>query len=959
MILRFPPRNAGASLKHHPASTPGAVLKRRGVEGLTNGSEGLAYRPMGETSATSLGAAFGALTGHRPFRWQSRLFDLLLVGQPPAAVDVPTGLGKTSVMALWLIALARGADLPRRLIYVVDRRAVVDQATRFAADLCDNLPSELTTALAVDDAGLAVSTLRGGKADNRAWLDDPSKPAIVVGTVDMVGSRLLFEGYGVSRGMRPYQAGFVGADTLIVLDEAHLCPPFEALLRDVEERRDSTFGPVGRHADPCAVTPPVRVMSLSATGRPALDTSRTTFGLDSADREEDVVRQRLTATKRLGLCLLDDPKDLRGKMVERAIELGFGAVPRRVVVYCDQRRDAVEVKKLIDRQIRTKMKESPDVPLAESELLVGARRVRERERVEAWLDKVGLLGSAEAPPDAPTFLVATSAGEVGIDMDADHMVCDLVAFERMVQRLGRVNRRGRRSALVEVIYVRPQVRPDAKGKAKADQERALVEHEARVRVLRALEKDAEGRYDASPEALVELKTRLPDLVDGATTPPPLHPPLTRPHLEAWAMTSLIEHEGRTEVEPWLRGWEKEDEPQVEVVWRAHLPHLRVGDDVTVPPSMVAEFFQAAPIHATEKLETSRSHVTDWLFKRIRALKQAADGLDSNDIVAVVINRSGVLVASRLFGELVALGEQPKRNREKQAWERQLAGATLVVDARFGGLDDDGMLCEKRGAPAVADADDDWLASGDADGTPPIEFRVVRAETDGQEESNDTDGEWLLNRTFEIEQNDAGGGERLEVYKWAVEPTDEDSRSIQARPQGLREHAEQVAAKARQIAARLHLPTAEVDGLERAARLHDDGKAALRWQEAMNAPRCGRPYAKTKGGGNWRRLEGYRHEFGSLLKAEKLLKAESPDTQDLILHLIAAHHGYARPVIPTAGCDEAPPTLLAASAREAALRYARLQRRYGVWGLAWREAILRAADQSASRESAGAKRGDNG
>ena len=905
-------------------------------------------------NSTSLDSAFNALTGHRPFRWQSRLLDLLLAGDPPAAVDVPTGLGKTSVMALWLIALARGAALPRRLIYVVDRRAVVDQATRFAADLCERLPPDLAEELAVTDAGLPVSTLRGGKADNRAWLDDPSTPAIVVGTVDMVGSRLLFEGYGVSRGMRPYQAGFMGADTLIVLDEAHLCPPFEALLREIEEHRDGTFGPVGRHAAPDAVTPPVRLMSLSATGRSASASERTTFRLGLADREEEVVRQRLNAAKRLGLHSLDDPKKLPEEMAERAIGLGFGTEPKRIVVYCDLRRDALEVKKRIDREIKTRAKKRSDAP-AKSQLLVGARRVRERERVEDWLDDVGLLGSAEAPPPVPIFLVATSAGEVGINMDADHMVCDLVAFERMVQRLGRVNRRGGadRTALVDVVCAPP---------AKAAQEKALVENQARLRVLQALQQDAERRYDASPEALGRLKSRFPDLVEGAATPPPLHPPLTRPHLEAWAMTSLIEHEGRTEVEPWLRGWEEDDDPQVEVVWRLHLPHVRTNDNATVPPRMAAEFFQAAPIHATEKLETSRSHVSDWLYKRAKALKQAVDSPRSDDVVATVLNHSGALVASKTLGELAALVARPEQNREKRAleqrrrdWERQLAGATLVLDARVGGLDADGMLNEKQdGVPVVADAADDWSASADAD-VQPIKFRIVRASGDG--ESNDVESDWLLNRTFEIEQTDAEDVERLEIYKWAIEPTDEDSRSIQSRPQGLREHAEQVAAKARQIAERLDLPASEVDALERAARFHDDGKAAVRWQEAMNAPRCGRPYAKTRGGGNWRRLEGYRHEFGSLLKAEKTdLPAE---TRDLTLHLIAAHHGHARPVIATAGCDEAPPTKLAVSAREAALRFARLQRRYGVWGLAWREAILRAADQSASREWAKAKRGNGG
>ena len=43
---------------------------------------------------------------HPPFRWQTRLLRCLLDADPPRVVDIPTGLGKTSEMALWLIALA-------------------------------------------------------------------------------------------------------------------------------------------------------------------------------------------------------------------------------------------------------------------------------------------------------------------------------------------------------------------------------------------------------------------------------------------------------------------------------------------------------------------------------------------------------------------------------------------------------------------------------------------------------------------------------------------------------------------------------------------------------------------------------------------------------------------------------------------------------------------------------------
>ena len=68
--------------------------------------------------------------------------------------------------------------MPRRLVYVVDRRAVVDQATAVAESIKQGSR----------DSALRISTLRGRYADNRQWLEDPAAPAIVVGTVDMIGS---------------------------------------------------------------------------------------------------------------------------------------------------------------------------------------------------------------------------------------------------------------------------------------------------------------------------------------------------------------------------------------------------------------------------------------------------------------------------------------------------------------------------------------------------------------------------------------------------------------------------------------------------------------------------------------------------------------------------------------------------------------------------------------------------
>src|SRR6202451_1737935 len=76
-------------------------------------------------------SAFTALTGNPPFPWQTALYEeWFSQSRFPASCNLPTGLGKTSVIAIWLIALANHpTKMPRRLVYVVNRRTVVDQTT--------------------------------------------------------------------------------------------------------------------------------------------------------------------------------------------------------------------------------------------------------------------------------------------------------------------------------------------------------------------------------------------------------------------------------------------------------------------------------------------------------------------------------------------------------------------------------------------------------------------------------------------------------------------------------------------------------------------------------------------------------------------------------------------------------------------------------------------------------------
>ena len=934
--------------------------------------------------------AFEGLTGYEPFPWQARLFERLSAGDLPPAVDLPTGLGKTSVMALWLLARAAGARLPRRLVHVVDRRAVVDQATDFAEHIREALRrpelEEVRRGLALGGRPLAISTLRGKYVDNREWLEDPAAPAIIVGTVDMIGSRLLFEGYGVSRRMRPYAAGLMGCDALVMLDEAHLSRPFERLLRTIETGQRApeaghTGQPRGRFAGTQADAmrpPPFRVLPLSATLGDASG-AEPPFTLDDDDRANEVVRARLEASKTLTIEDLDKDKRLEDVLAERAWglmrdESGAAARPSRTLIYCDRRKVAEKVAEALRKRTRKEAFE------AEIILFVGGRRVYEREEAARQLEEHGLIAGCDAVPKAPIFVVATSAGEVGVDLDADRMVCDLVAWERMVQRLGRVNRRGMGAARVLVI----QGPFDKKEAGEADIVRQAVRE-----LLEALPQDGTGRYQAGPAALAGLgeDPALRKRIAKASTPAPLYPAFTRPLVDAWAMTSLTEHTGRPEVGPWLRGWVRE-ESQTTVVWRRFLPvrfeGTSAGTRIPVQRSSeIEEFFEAAPPQGAELLETETWQVVEWLKKRARwhlhklakakAGKRATSGVETGENgdasvaeaegsallpplnpdspIAFLLDGNGKLEGTLSFK--VAAGAKA------EVLIRRLAGRKLMVDARLNGLDN-GLLDAGHDEPVLT-IEDSWGRPED-DVLPAIRIRVLSdgarsrlADERGKqhEEGGSSPDPWHETLAVPLQQSPDGDSTSvwLVVEKQRGAETDEEARAVSPVHQTLHEHQTQVASEALRIAAALNLAEEDRAMLAAAALHHDDGKKASRWQRAFNAKREGGPYAKTPGPLNRKVLNGYRHEFQSMLDAEEngLDGLDRSDPRfDLALHLIAAHHGRARPAIGIEGCDSLPPTAAARRAHGAALRFARLLRQWGPWGLAWWEALLRAADRRASR-----------
>ena len=200
-----------------------------------------------------------------------------------------------------------------------------------------------------------------------------------------------------------------------------------------------------------------------------------------------------------------------------------------------------------------------------------------------------------------------------------------------------------------------------------------------------------------------------------------------------------------------------------------------------------------------------------------------------------------------------------------------------------------------------------------------------------------------------------------VEEWVGDRAAENEPALAKRPQMLKCHHARIVLCANRIADSLHLPDDLRDMLVTAARCHDSGKARASWQRYAGNPGFARdpekypPLAKftTRGDPNLLKVgDGYyRHEFGSLRDAvrDNAFGHLAPALQMLGLHVIATHHGNARPMIFAYDEEDLEGIDSIKLAEQLRANVPLLVSQWGPWGLAWWEALLRAADVAASRE----------
>ncbi len=204
-----------------------------------------------------------------------------------------------------------------------------------------------------------------------------------------------------------------------------------------------------------------------------------------------------------------------------------------------------------------------------------------------------------------------------------------------------------------------------------------------------------------------------------------------------------------------------------------------------------------------------------------------------------------------------------------------------------------------------------------------------------------------------------------LWNWYVRIED-DPEAFGEKEQELSEHWGLAVQAATSLVDAIGLTSQERDAVIIAAKYHDLGKYHQLWQRAVGNTAF-RDHATNKkvlaksGKKQMLRLTtAYRHEFGSLhdIRAQEDFQALDEDSRELVLHLIAAHQGRARPHFPVDAKkdrDEAYDPLYTSAenaelASQVPSRFARLQRRYGRWGLAYLESLVRSADILASQAS---------
>ncbi len=811
----------------------------------------------------------------------------------------------------------------------------------------------------------------------------------------MVGSRLLFAGYGSSVRSRPREAGLLALDTVFVVDEAHLNRQFLTTARRVA-------GLVRQDASQLGV-PALQAVAMTATQPSAggvaigvrAEDLATVDSNETIDRDE-TLRHRLTRPKPVTLVASEHwgertlsigrlADDFARLTVEMLTTTGgpVGCVVNTVSL-------ATEVADRL-RSITLLEGASPAAVHERGNVVTLVGRMRPHELAQTRNNHEGLFSLGGRHDVA--VVVATQTIEVGVDMDLAGLVTQLAPGSAIAQRAGRVNRSGTRpQAPIVVVTPSSGVVPE-KTAAPYDPEDLA----ASATWL--------GRLADTPQGLAPWAIHP---AAGGNVPPAATPPRV-----VWQR-----------VEPWdVHEWSRTGDdlavvPDVDLWLSDSLDtdlaaSLVVREGLPLDPSSAAQQIGATPPLPHELFPVPLGDLRRIIkpddarrspLKRVFVVRPSEVSMLSGDALKRPIVRPGDIVvvdgSTRAFRDGVAtwlpgyaaedVGEldASATSTSGDRWARVAKGAPVTTD-------DDG-----RELPGVTELLRDLLviatAESEIEFDEPVRVRLAdrtREWLDGL--ASDVAGEprrRLLRRLVDgvLDETPAPDDRRQRspevawslladptdpeapelfwiVYSGAEVSIDDDSRQVWRPSLGavdLDDHSETVARAARDIAERVAIAAGTREALALAGRWHDVGKSDERFQRALRArstDQSGRVLAKSglhsfQTARRARAASGlppkWRHEqLSAALVWEHMAHADSAD-RDIVTRLVGTSHGHGRHEFPHTAHGllptESPSAILLYDHAEWERLLARTELAWGTWGCAYLEALLRAADVTTSR-----------
>jgi CRISPR-associated endonuclease/helicase Cas3 len=364
-----------------------------------------------------------------PFPYQVQFAE---ADELPELIHAPTGAGKTATAFLgWMWRYFHtDKPTPRRIVYCLPMRVLVEQTRDEVQKWLDNLGL---------GGKVGVHVLLGGEGTEE-WDLAPEKPAVLIGTQDMLLSRALNRGYGMGRFRWPMHFGLLNSDALWILDEIQLMGTGLATSTQLQAFREA-LGVYGTTKTiwMSATLLPRWLSSVDYRDRIEPELQLRTLKLDPmTDYRADGLRERWEAKKPIEFSDIEaDDKNAKPLAAFVKSKHQPGSLTLVIVNTVDRCRSLfTEICNLYSPKPKGRGKKAPtSEPTPDLKLIHSRFRPKERKEWRSWL-------TAKELPALGRIVVSTQVVEAGVDLSARTLITELAPWPSLVQRFGRCNRRG-------------------------------------------------------------------------------------------------------------------------------------------------------------------------------------------------------------------------------------------------------------------------------------------------------------------------------------------------------------------------------------------------------------------------------------------------------------------------------------------------------------------------------------